>query len=1549
MKWVYKTLRALFVACLALAVLVPVGLYIAFSMPGVQNSLRRTAESRLTELAGMDVSIGDVYLAPFNRVTLRHVTLTDTLGDTAVCIDRLGAGVSIPRLLFKHSIVMTYAEIIGLDARLKRDSAGAPLNIQPMIDALAPKNSDNKAAKFDFRVNTVVIRKSSFSYDVISEPIDSTGRFDKNHIGITDLRADLRLPRIANNDFNVIMQRLALNERSGICISGLNGEFHVGDTAAHINGFDLYMPHSHIGLNDISTTYPSLKNIRNTLSEIPLNVKVAEGSFINPADMAPFLPALSRIDNRFSLAFEAHGTLKNIIIDDIDISSTDKRLWLRGEGHVSGIDGSNPNVDLPRIGLGCGGDVLADIIAQFTKLPQNATQILHNLGNVNLLGEAEASENNGHFSANLITDAGDVTIGAHFENVARGGKELNFAIDLDDTDGKKIFDGTGGLPARIGNFSAAVLGTATLWHDKTIGNAKIDIKSIEYGAHTLNDIDANIRIDGKYLGAGLFSENPGLSLQLEAEAVIDPKSEISLNTSFRVDELAAAFFTDKPKFAGCIISGAGLIDLSGNGIDDVSGLIKLSGLRYASSAGDVTYIGDIQAKAETDSAGRKVTLRSDIVDADITGNFRFSEIVAATRRTASEILPDLLTHSPVRNSVEMNDSLALTATVKTSAPLAGIISLPVSVIYPVKLSASYLSTSGELRFNIDAPYLQQGNRLLENTTLSARIIGDKLDGQPTGSAAFSTIYPTKKGDMTLGGSIYAANNQIDTRLQWRVNRDREFSGNLSLSATFGRDSLSAALVTLIDINPGEMVFNDTTWLVSPAKIEILPERISVDGFRVGRQGQYLEADGIASALQQDSVTIALRDVNLDYVFETLDIPTAMFGGIASGDLYACSALSQEPRLYTDNLNVKALSYNHSLMGDTRIKSHWDAPSKAVVIDAIVAQPNGHSSKIDGKIMPLSDSLDFFFDADKIEVGFMKPFMEGFTSQVSGYASGKARLWGSFKYIDMVGDIFAEDLKLKLDFTNTIYSATDSVKLEPGHIALNNITLRDKYGNTATLNGWLDHEYFKKPKFNFRITGARNMLVYDVKENHETNWYGRIFGNGGATVTGEPGIVNIGVDMSTAPNSTFTFVLSDAEFANDYTFITFRDRDQAKKDSIAAATAPPAIVQELKKRIAGIQEDGSASDYNMNIAVNVTPDAQINLVMDPVGGDRIRAYGNGNLRLTYESSSEDLKMFGTYTLQRGNYNFTLQDIIIKDFTIRDGSSISFHGDPFAAQLDIEAAYSLNANLSDLDESFLEDRELSRTNVPVNALMIVTGDIRQPDISFDLEFPTLTSDTYRKVKSIVSTEDMMNRQIIYLLALNRFYTPDYMLGATKGNELVSVASSTISSQLSSILGQLSDNWSLAPNFRSDRGDFSDVEVDLALSSHLLNNRLLLNGNFGYRDKTLNNNAFVGDFDIEYLLNRSGNIRLKAYNRYNDRNFYVKSALTTQGVGMVFKRDFDNIFSFLRRPRKRKQKPQTETDTLVNITDSIVIKETGGSADTTKTEPAPRERDADWLIFR
>jgi hypothetical protein len=148
-------------------------------------------------------------------------------------------------------------------------------------------------------------------------------------------------------------------------------------------------------------------------------------------------------------------------------------------------------------------------------------------------------------------------------------------------------------------------------------------------------------------------------------------------------------------------------------------------------------------------------------------------------------------------------------------------------------------------------------------------------------------------------------------------------------------------------------------------------------------------------------------------------------------------------------------------------------------------------------------------------------------------------------------------------------------------------------------------------------------------------------------------------------------------------------------------------------------------------------------------------------------------------------------------------------------------------------------------------------------------------------------------------------------------MSVASSTISSQLSSVLGQISENWNIAPTFRSDRGDFSDVEVDVALSSRLLNNRLLFNGNFGYRDNAMNVSQFVGDFDLEYLLVRSGTWRLKAYNRYNDQNYYLRTALTTQGVGVVFKHDFNSFFSIFKAFKKQ---PATPIPALTPTTPSL-----------------------------
>ena len=432
------------------------------------------------------------------------------------------------------------------------------------------------------------------------------------------------------------------------------------------------------------------------------------------------------------------------------------------------------------------------------------------------------------------------------------------------------------------------------------------------------------------------------------------------------------------------------------------------------------------------------------------------------------------------------------------------------------------------------------------------------------------------------------------------------------------------------------------------------------------------------------------------------------------------------------------------------------------------------------------------------------------------------------------------------------------------------------------------------------------MCFDTNNKINPDWYGKIYASGGGTLRGRPGVVSMMLDVSTTANSDFTFVLSETQTASDYEFLTFSDRRKTELEEISGTVDPE---EQFKKSLPKPESD-RPSLFSMDIRCSVTPAARMTLVMDPKAGDRIVARGGGPMQISYNTDSDEMQIYGKYTLEEGNYNFSLQDLILRDFKIYSGSNISFNGDPMQGVLDITAAYRVNTNLSDLDKSFSTDRDLNRTNVPVDALLKVNGDMRSPEITFDIALPTLTQDVERKVKSIISTDDMMNRQIIYLLALNRFYTPEYM-GSTSngGGELASVASSTLSSQLSSFMGQLTDKISLAPSFRSDKGDFSDMEVDVALSSRLLDNRLLINGNFGYRDRATSQSTFVGDFDIEYLLNKNGNLRLKAYNHFNDQNYYLRSALTTQGIGVIYRRDFDNPFTFLKRKKKRVVKKEDE----------------------------------------
>ncbi|MBQ2441146.1 MAG: translocation/assembly module TamB domain-containing protein, partial [Paludibacteraceae bacterium] len=172
------------------------------------------------------------------------------------------------------------------------------------------------------------------------------------------------------------------------------------------------------------------------------------------------------------------------------------------------------------------------------------------------------------------------------------------------------------------------------------------------------------------------------------------------------------------------------------------------------------------------------------------------------------------------------------------------------------------------------------------------------------------------------------------------------------------------------------------------------------------------------------------------------------------------------------------------------------------------------------------------------------------------------------------------------------------------------------------------------------------------------------------------------------------------------------------------------------------------------------------------------------------------------------------------------------------------------------------------------------------------------------SVISTDEMLMRQVVYLLVFNRFFTPDYLRSeeSTTGfNETYSLLSSTITGQINSWLCKMTDRVAIGFNFRTDgEGTNASQEYETTFQINPIN-RLLINGNFGYRYNDLSNRPFFGDVDVEYMLTPEGQLRLKGYSHSVDK-YSLKQANMVEGLGFTYNYDF-NVGDTKKRIENRK----------------------------------------------
>lgn len=1457
------------------------GLYISMivllNIPFVQSKLASLASNELKSLLNTEVQVGHVDIGFFNRIIAKDILLNDQQGNEMLKVARLSAKFEILPL-FKKRLSINSVQLFGFNIHLNKETPESTSNFQFVLDALASKDTVKAPTHLDLRINSVLVRRGRVTYDILSAP-QTPQKFNASHISIDNLAATLSLKSLRNDSLNVYIRRLSFKEQAGFELKKISLKAIANNQSLSIKDFFLEFPNSSLTMHEMKAQFDTLPSLFHLTDDV-----VYQGQLngkLQPTDFTSILPMLAKLDQPLQVSFNIKGQGKHVECQELSLNDQ-KYIKFNGKANIDNrTSKASLYANISQLYINKEGiTYLSD------GLIGNMPSIIENIKYIDFKGTTQGNLNKLRSEGLLDIGAGILHADITMDNDNNNNRSYSGTLSSSDLDLGVL---TGNLKKYgIADFDIALNGFnyRNKYPETYIKGA---IHSIEYNNYHYEGIS----LDGVYKDGGF---NGQLALNDDNIAVLIngafnvTQSIPNFNLEANVKHMRPFELNLSDKLENSDISLKLNANFVGNSIDNLNGRIQLDSLILNYPDKQAYFLDNLIITAGQMNEEKELKIESSFMNALIRGNYSYTTISKSILYTIQQYIPSLITLNETQQIP--NNNFHFDIKIDNTELFEKLFHLPVHMDMPATLKGYFQDNERRMKIEGSFPRFIYNGTLYESASLFCENPSNQFYCQLRGSMLM------KSGAMlNLSLDTKAQDDQLRAMLNWGNNTDVTYGGKVNAITRFSKTEGSAPQLRAdIDILPTTMILNDTIWHIQPSHIALDSGYVSVDNFMVGKADQYLRIDGKFTDKETDSCMVDLKNVNVKYVLDILRFDDVEFGGIATGQVNLKNIL-KSPIMYTQ-LNVHNFSLNKALLGQADITGYWDNELGGVRLDAQIKEKNTNSH-ITGYVSPKEKGLDLNIEADSLNLAFITPFVKGIFSNIKARANGNFRLYGPFKFLDFEGDIRTK-FDAKIDVLNTYFQIKDdSIHVKSGELAFENLRIYDREGHSGVLNGYLRHNKLKNMTYRFDVD-ANNLLVYDSDDMGDMAMYGQVYAIGDILVHGGNNTMNIDVALTTGPNTNFTYVSGVTTEATSNQFITFVDKTPKRIQDMVVADIYHYSDAQKKE-----EEDGPPMDLYINMMVDATPDANMKVIMDPVAGDHIAARGNGNLQVNYYNKGS-FRMFGNYIIDQGVYKLSMQEVIRKDFVLQEGGTISFSGDPYYANLDLKAVYTVNsASLSDLST----DATLNQSTVKVNCIMNLMGSLANPTINFDLELPTVSEEDKELVRSATSTEEQMNTQIIYLLTIGKFYTVDYANNTNRSsNATSSLAFNTLSGQLNNMLSQWTEdkNWNIGANFSTGQEGWSDVEAEAILSGRLLNNRLLINGNFGYRENVLANTNFIGDFEAIWLLTKNGDFRLRGYNQTNDR-YFTKSTLTTQGIGFIYKKEFDKwseLFRWFFKNRKMKK---------------------------------------------
>ena len=1406
-----------------------------------------------------------------------------------------------------NTISATDAHIVMRDYKGGRPVDPNRAKPEPVIDTTA-FNPDHWVVKVD----KLSLNNCLYSLTASSKPAPER-EFDADHLEVSKIKLTATRINISADTLTAHVSEMNAEERCGLAIRQLEADVKVSPNISELSNLLLKTDKS-VFQDYYAMHYERFPDFTDYIEKVKMEASL-DKTVISGDEVGYFAPVLRQYKAVIRASGKYYGTVDSLSGKDMLV--TDGSSTVKGDLVMIGLpDIDKTFINYQRGSIATNGDA---IMRYAPELRNNPNIDLARLSFVTFNGSFTGYIDNFATNGILNTNLGTITSVTKLKMPALNAKNA-------------VYSGT--ISARGFNLGALLrlpyLGALTFKADvsgngfdaSSAGikvNAQIDELGLYgYNYHKINaeGLLAKRKFDGK-----IIVDDPNLALAFNGAADFSgPLPVINATANLLKSDFQQLKLLNEPVSAAADFD----LNMTGSNIDNFLGSAKLYNINLLRGNHRVD-VDSVLLTASLTTTGKIITLESNDVAAHISGVFQISQLPYSTQYFLSRYMPNYI-KAPKKYAPDQD--IAFDVITRSMDSLLTVLSPDIRGFSNATIKGSLNTSTQQLTLNAEVPYGSFGTVRMDQVKVS-------------GDGNFRNMALKGAGGLVIGDTLL----QLSLNLDATIGND-SISFNIASSspdaygtATLNGNAIALGDSLLISTRPSEVFLSNNRWEI-PGGSRVV----------VGKNYLFIRDFYLNSGLQRISVHSEAEHTLQSVIVDAENIDLAQMGAIAG-----LSGYQPDGRI-TANVRIDHLFSNMTVdgdvaasnlrlgadtIGDVKLSGMYDAGKQLITLKEGSGIFKGNASlTASGNLSFDSTShqrLDGVVRMNDAPISWLSPVLTGFVGNLGGAVNGNIKIGGTGQSPDVDGTLSLNKVVFRVDYLGTTYTIPEAtIGLTSTAINVGTINVYDAFNSQATLTGRVTHDRFKNFRLALRLN-ANDFEVINLKDYENTTFYGNLIARASVNVTGPINDLRMSISNASPARASHLYLpISSGGAVGSYSYVSFKKYGE---DQLANA----------------------ANDNKLAITIDavLNPLAEVTLILDPSTGDQINAKGNGNLRMEIPADG-DLKLFGSYNIDEGNYTFTFRQLFFKrQFGINSGSKIQFNGPIAQTNLDVDATYRTRASLYDLlseDEkrnNFIPSSELSDTKrmQDVNVILHMSDRLQQPTLTFKLELPekrSVGTYAYTKLERINTNDRQLFDQVASLLLIGYFIPPEGIAGSTAAtgaiNNMSEIISTTTSGQLTNIVNKLLGDPKLSIDLKYKNYNLSDGstnplnrnEVKLGLRQNFFNDRLIVEVGSAYdwgrptsSNTSTSNFNLLNNFRLQYLLNKDGRLRLNGF-RTSDYDVLLDNGrnVIRAGIGISWRKTFNSLEEFFRSEKyyARKQKELEEINKAGS--DSTAVRKTIGT---------------------